>query len=163
MPPSGAIMCAMIAGDTVNSVFYATSTFWVSLLGGGLAGGIVNVGVSRYFYLRGLRTRFYPKLNDLVSEYVVRIAMLGKSISLEKVFMPDPVNKEFIEHRATFILTLTDFNELKEVRDLRKIILKNQTPERTKNTEDDIIVDLGLELDALNECLSLVHKKIGFD
>ena len=48
-------------------------TFLASFLGGGLAGGLVNVIANRFFHWRTLRTQFYPKVNNIYSAYVIRM------------------------------------------------------------------------------------------
>jgi hypothetical protein len=42
-------------------------TLLVSIMSGGLAGGIVSAISNRIFHWRALRTQFYPKLSSVLS------------------------------------------------------------------------------------------------
>ncbi len=132
----------------------------VSLLGGGLAGGLVNVFFNRLFRWRDLRTRFYPKLSNIYSAYVIRmekpegrywVTVVGNEPSSE--------DRAFVGLRSDFISDLVEFNELKEARILRKQVLDNAM---SGHHVPGILtkVDLAPEADALNTCLKTLHKKL---
>lgn len=131
-----------------------------SLLGGGLAGGCVSVFFNRLFHWRDLRTRFYPKVNNIHSAYVIRMEKPdGRYWATIVGNNPSSEDEEFVDHRSSFISDLVQFNELKEARSLRKALLDNamhgdHTPgELTK-------VDLAPEFKALNVCLQKLHTKL---
>ncbi len=135
-------------------------TLLVSIISGGLAGGIVSAISNRIFHWRALRTQFYPKLSNIYSAYVIRfeepegrywVNIVGQNPSNE--------DEEFVDHRSNFISELVAFNELKEARVLRKAILDNSMCEH-KTPGILSKLDLGPEADALNECLKVLHQKL---
>jgi hypothetical protein len=132
-----------------------------SLLGGGLAGAFVSVAYNRLSHRRELRTKFYPALNNMFSAYVIRmenpegrylINVVGK--------VPAPEDEEFVEHRSSFTSDLVQYNELREVRLLRKQMLDNMMSGDHKRDEVAKKFDLAPESAALNACLSTLHKKL---
>lgn len=136
------------------------ATFATSVLGGGLAGGCVNVIHNRLIRWRDLRTKFYPVLNNIYSAYVIRmekpegrywVTIVGQNPSNE--------DAEFVDHRSNFISDLIQFNELKEARSLRKEMLDNAM---SGHHTPGILtkVDLAPEATALDTCLKTLHKKL---
>ena len=132
----------------------------VSILSGGLAGACVSVFFNRLFHRRELRTKFYPILNDMFSAYVIRMERSeGRYWTTIVGYVPAPEDEEFVDHRSTFISVLVQYNELKEVRALRKEFLDNSMRgdhERGKEMK----LDLTPESAALNSCLATLHKKL---
>jgi hypothetical protein len=132
----------------------------VSLVSGGLAGGFVSAMFNRIFHRRALRTQFYPKLGNILSAYVIRtehpegrywINTVGKN--------PAEQDRQFVDHRADFILDLVQFNELKEARELRKTLLDNRG--HGIGQEGTVLkTDLLPEQEAILNCLNKVHKKL---
>lgn len=139
------------------------STLAASFLGGGLSGGCVNVWFNRQSRHRDLRTKLYPKLNDIHSAYLIRmekpegrywVTIVGNN--------PSDADEEFVNHRSTFISDLIQFNQLREARALRKRIIENSlnghhTPGLLTK------LDLTPEARALNDCLKILHKKLRLD
>jgi hypothetical protein len=73
---------------------------------------------------------------------------------------PRSEDREFIEHRASFITELVEFNELREARALRKRLLDNAT--RGEHTSGLMTkVDLAPESEAIGACLKKLHRKLG--
>jgi hypothetical protein len=138
----------------------------VSLAGGGLAGGVVSVLYNRSVRHRTLRTDFYPKLNNMYSAYVIRFNETPRGQGRYWVNIvgnnPDDADKDFIDHRSNFIGDLVAFNELEEARVLRTAILDNSLKE---HTTPGIMskLDLQPELEALDACLKVLHKKLKLD
>jgi hypothetical protein len=132
----------------------------VSLLGGGLAGGFVNVFFNRMFRWRDLRTRFYPKLNNIYSSYVIRMGgPEGRYWVINVGKEPSNEDREFVHHRSDFISELVEFNELNEARVLRKALIENvMTGEMP--VEATRKIDLAPEVAALSACLTTLHKKL---
>jgi hypothetical protein len=131
-----------------------------SVLSGGLAGAFVSVAFNRLFHWRELRTKFYPVLNNMYSAYVIRIAkpegrywitIVGK--------IPSPEDEDFVDHRSSFLSDLVQYNELKEVRVLRKQLLDNAMSSDHKPGEVAKL-DLAPESAALGACLITLHKKL---
>src|SRR5258708_21707946 len=131
-----------------------------SLLGGGLAGAFVSVVSNRIFHRRGLRTRFYPVLNNMYSAYVIRMENPeGRYWTNVVENVPSPEDEQFVDHRSSFISDLVQYNELKEVRVLRKQIMDNSI--RGDHTKGKVLKhDLAPESAALNACLKTLHKKL---
>jgi hypothetical protein len=147
-------------GAVIMRAVMELGAFAASVLGGGLAGGCVNVLHNRIVRWRDLRTRFYPKVSDIYSAYVIRmetpqgrywVTIVGQEPSNE--------DREFVDRRAGFLLDLVQFNELREGRVLRKALLDNamkgdHTPGiMTKH-------DLSPELQLINTCLRKLHKRL---
>jgi hypothetical protein len=131
-----------------------------SILSGGLAGACVSVAFNRLFHWRELRTKFYPVLNDMHSAYVIRIekpegrywiTIVGNILS--------PEDEGFIDHRSSFLSDLVQYNELKEVRILRRRMLDNAMSGDHKPGEVAKL-DLAPESAALSACLITLHKKL---
>ena len=142
-----------------------TLTLLVSIISGGLAGGIVSAISNRIFHWRALRTAFYPKLNNMYAAYMIRLNEIkgGRGRQLVNIpgQMPSNENAEFVEHRSDFIQDLITFNELKEARKLRQAILDNSV----KAKSDPILskIDLQPEATALDETMKILHKKLKLD
>jgi hypothetical protein len=135
-------------------------TILASLLGGGLSGAFISLAFNRLFHRRDLRTKFYPALNNMFSEYVIRMEKPeGRYWTNVVGYVPAPEDEEFVEHRSNFIGDLVQYNELKEVRLLRKRILDNATS--GDHTPGKVAkLDLTPESTALNACLNTLHKKL---
>jgi hypothetical protein len=76
---------------------------------------------------------------------------------------PSPEDQEFVDHRSGFIVSdLIQYNELREVRKLRKAIVDNQF---TEHKIPGLLskLDLTPEYMALDECLKTLHKKLKID
>jgi hypothetical protein len=138
-------------------------TVAVSILGGGLAGGCVNVVSSRITRRRDLRTKFYPKLNDMHSAYLIRMQdPQGMYWTHTVGKVPLREDEVFVEHRSTFISDLVQFNELNEARTLRAAMLNNMmSGDHTPGVVRQ--VDLKPESDALGACLRVLHDKLGLE
>lgn len=140
-------------------------TLLVSMVSGGLAGGVVSAISNRIFHWRALRTQFYPKLNNMYSAYVIRFNEVkdGHGRYLVNIIGENPSDEDvpFVEHRSDFIQDLIAFNELKEARKLRQAILDNSL----KKKSDPILskLDLQPEATALNECMKVLHEKLRLD
>src|ERR1700733_6329604 len=134
-------------------------TLLVSIISGGLAGGIVSAISNRIFHWRALRTQFYPKLSNMFSAYIIRFEKPNGRYWVNIVGQkPSNEDEEFVEHRSNFVSELVAFNELKEARVLRKAILDNSMQNLSPGSTSKL--DLGPEANALNECLKVLHKKL---
>lgn len=135
-------------------------TITASVLSGGLAGACVSAAFNRLFHWRELRTKFFPILSNMYGADVIRMENPGRRYWKTIVgMMPAREDEEFIDHRATFIADLVQFNELREVRALRKAILDNHASgNHVPGTET--VLDLAPELEALNKCSNTVHQKL---
>lgn len=70
---------------------------------------------------------------------------------------------DFVNHGSNFIVSdLIQFNELKEVRKLRRGFMKSKE-QRDGITGKAVKYDLDPERKALTECLSVLHKKLKID
>jgi hypothetical protein len=139
-------------------------TVAVSVLGGGLAGACVNVVSGRMARKRDLRTKFYPKLNNMWAAYLVRMQNpQGRYWTLTVGKIPLEEDREFIEHRSAFFMSdLVQFNELKEVRILRAAFLNSM---KSGDHTPGIVrqFDLKPEADALDACLRVLHDKLNLE
>jgi hypothetical protein len=138
----------------------------VSFLSGGLAGGCVSAFLNRWFHWRDMRVTFYPVLNNIYSAYVIRMQNPEGRYWENTVGMtPTEENPdyEFVQHRSGFIVSdLIKFNELKEVRELRRAILAHQAT--ADHTEGKLVkYDLMPEYQALEKCMKTLHKKLKID
>lgn len=132
----------------------------VSFLSGGLAGACISVAFNRISRWRELRTKFYPALNNMFSAYVIRVQEPeGRYLSIVVGYECAPEDETFIDHRSSFLSDLVQYNELKEVRTLRKKMLDNSISGHHE-TGKPKIVDLSPELDALKACVARLHKKL---
>jgi hypothetical protein len=131
----------------------------LSLLSGGLAGGCVSVLFNRIFHWRQVRTKFYPILSNMFSAYVLRMEKPEERYLINIVGdLPSPEDRQFVEHRSSFIDDLIQFNELREARVLRKRLLDNMAS--GDHTEGKVLkLDLAPESAALNACLVVLHKR----
>jgi hypothetical protein len=138
-------------------------TFATSVLGGGLAGGCVNVLHNRLARSRDLRTKFYPVLSNIYSAYVIRMENPDGRYWVTTVGqLPSKEDEAFVNHRADFISDLIQFNELKEARKLRKAIMDHSF-EGDHTLGATTKHDLAPECKALGDCLRTLHKKLSID
>jgi hypothetical protein len=138
-------------------------TVATSVLGGGLAGGCVNVLHNRASHARDLRTKFYPVLNNMHSAYIIRMENPeGRYWTIVVGYVPSKEDEEFVSHRAQFVSDLIQFNELKEVRKLRKVIM-DKFFEGHDAPGSTVKYDLAPECKALSDCLDTLHKKLDLD
>lgn len=77
--------------------------------------------------------------------------------------VPADEDEEFVGHRSNFIVSdLIAFNELREVRKLRKRIVESQA--KADHTPGLMTkYDLMPEYTALDECMRTLHKKLRID
>jgi hypothetical protein len=130
-----------------------------SALSGGLAGGCISTISNRLFQLQASRKTFYPKLNNLLTAYIIRTANPeGRYLVRTVGQVPSEENREFVYHRADFIISSIAFSELKEVRALRRRLIEN--PGGTGEAGAIERIDLMPEYQALSDCLDKVHKKL---
>jgi hypothetical protein len=138
--------------------------FVASFLGGGLAGGSINVWYQWRNRQKDLRTKFYPVLNNMHSAYVIRmnerpegrywVTIVGQN--------PSADDEQFVDHRSNFISDLIQFNDLKEARVLRKAILDNGM--KGHHTPGILTkLDLNPEAVALGDCLKTLHDELKLD
>ena len=131
-----------------------------SLLCGGLAGACVRVFFNRLFHWRELRTRFYPVLGNMFSAYVLRVANAeGRHWTTIAENTPSPEDDDFVDHRSSFLSGLAQYNELKEVRVLRRKLLDNAM-RGNHNPGQVAKLDLTSEAAALGTCLARLHNKL---
>jgi hypothetical protein len=134
----------------------------VSIVSGGLSGGCVSVFFNRLFHWRELRTRFYPKVSDLYSAYVIRMEKPAARYLVRTIGNnPSSEDEEFVDHRSRFISDLVQFNELKEARVLRKRFLENMMS-ATGPVGTISKLDLAAESEALSVCHAKLYKKLKF-
>ena len=131
-----------------------------SICSGGLAGVCVSIVFNRVSHWRELRTRFYPVLNNMFSAYVIRMEKPeGRHWTIIVGNNPAPEDEDFVDHRSSFLSDLVEYNELKEVRVLRKQLLDNAMSgdhERGKEMK----LDLAPEFAALSACFKSLHKRL---
>jgi hypothetical protein len=132
----------------------------VSALSGGLAGGFVSSSFNRLFHRQDLRARFYSKLNDMYSAYLIRTEKPeGRYLARIVGNNPSVEDEEFVNHRSSFTSDLVQFSALKEARALRKQLLDNEmSGDHTPGLMTKL--DLVPELKALEACLKTIHKKL---
>jgi hypothetical protein len=108
-----------------------------SMLSGGLAGGCISAISNHVFHWRALRTQFHPKLNNIFGEYAIRMENPEGRYRTGRVgCVPPPEDASFVNHRSDFIMSLPQFNELKEARELRRVLINNPNPNHAeKGTE----------------------------
>jgi hypothetical protein len=138
----------------------AIDTLVTSFLSGGLAGGCVNAWFIRLSRRQDLRTKFHPKVNNMLAAYLIRmekpqgrfwVTIVGQN--------PSNTDAEFVDHRSDFLLELAQYSELKEARVLRKAMLNNAM--KGDNTPGLMTkLDLGPEAEALNKCLVILEEKL---
>ena len=138
----------------------AFETIVTSFLSGGLAGGCVNAWFNRLARCQELRTKFHPRVNDMLAAYLIRMEKpQGRYWETIVGRTPKSEDAEFVKHRLDFRLELAQYNELKEARDLRKALLGNAaSAERTPGLM--MKIDLGPEAEALNKCLVILEEKL---
>lgn len=133
------------------------------LLSGGLAGGCISIAYNRRIRFRDQRTKFYQKINDIWAAYLIRMDKPGGRYWHTTVGMnPSEDDQEFVDHRATFIVELVQFNELKEARILRTAILNN-TANADHTPGAPTTIDLKPEAEAIDACFRKLHKKLRLD
>jgi hypothetical protein len=143
-----------------NSTMQTAIAIMASVLSGGLAGACVSAVFNRLSHWRELRTKFYPTLNNMHSAYVIRMENPeGRYWTTVVGNIPAPEDEVFVDHRASFMSDLVQYNELKEVRDLRKKMLDNAMS-GDHNPGEVAKLDLAPESVALNACLITLHKKL---
>jgi hypothetical protein len=139
--------------------------FIVSIISGGLAGGSVSTFANRRYYLRSLRTKFYPKVNDVLAAYVIRLEDPKKLFLIQEPdHLPtDDKELKFVDHRSNFIHGLVEFNELEEAREVRKKLVDSSfagvvvvSPDETSEKGINLIQ----EYRAIKHCHDLLHKKL---
>jgi hypothetical protein len=134
-----------------------------SIVSGGLAGAVVSVTSSRIFYRRALRTKLYPKVSNLYTAYLVRMESPEGQYWTGRVgFQPHQEDREFIDQRTAVALDLIEFNELEEARKLRRTLIETMSSVEVKQGEP-FKSDLKPELDAISECMNILHKKLRLD
>ena len=132
----------------------------VSIVSGGLAGASVSAFTNRIFHWRALRTRFHPKLNNIMAEYVIRFEKAAGRYWVGTVGeVPSPSDKAFVDHRTEFFLDLPQYNELREVRELRRAMMVTLNPGHLPEGSP-ITTDLLAEYQAILKCLDIVQKKL---
>jgi hypothetical protein len=132
----------------------------VSMLSGGVAGGCISVASNRMFHWRASRTQFHPKLNNIFGHYAIRLEKPEGRYRTGRIgYRPLPEDESFVNHRSDFIMTLPQFNELKEARELRRALITNPNPHHAE-TGTDIKTDLMPEYQAILRCLDTVQKKL---
>jgi hypothetical protein len=135
--------------------------FLVSIISGGLAGGSVSTFANRRYYLRSLRTRFYPKVNNLLAAYVIRMEDPKKRVLVQQPgYLPSDDDLKFVDHRSSFIHGLVEFNELEEAREVRKKLVNNMFSSASSNDGSETAVDLMPEYKAIEHCHDRLHKKL---
>jgi hypothetical protein len=131
-----------------------------AVVSGGLSGACVSVFFNRFFHWRELRTKFYPKVNELYVAYLLRMEKLEGRYWVTTVGNnPSSEDKEFVDHRSSFISDIVQFNELKEARVLRKRFLENMV-RTTGAPGTNLKADLAPELEALDVCFRKLHEKL---
>ncbi|MFI5057372.1 MAG: hypothetical protein ACHQLQ_04240 [Candidatus Acidiferrales bacterium] len=94
------------------------------------------------------------------SAYVIRMENpAGRSWITIVGNVPSRKDEDFVDHRSSFISDLVQYNELKEVRVLRKRMLDNAMSGH-HNRGEVAKLDLAPEAAALNACLTTLHKKL---
>lgn len=135
--------------------------FLVSLVGGGLAGGGVSTISNRLLHYRSLRTQFEPKVSSMLAAYAIRLETpQGRFLIRIAGKNPSTEDTGFVDHRSNFVLDLVQFNELREVRVLRKKMLSNSQGYGLIEAIH-FKTDLTPERNALVECLIIVQGKLG--
>jgi hypothetical protein len=135
--------------------------FAVSMFGGGLAGGSVNVLYQWRTRKTDLRTKFYAKVNDAFSQYLSRVRRGSENHYLVTVTgqYPDGPDVGFYQFREAFLVELPLFHELKEARALRRVFVQNAI-EGVHVEGATIKQDLNPEGAALANCLANLQKKL---
>ena len=133
---------------------------FASILSGGLAGGSVSTFFNHRLHWRKLRAEFYPTITNILGAYTIRMERPGGRYWTCPVgHIPAEEDREFVDHRAEFILALVQFNELKEARELRRKLLENRG--HLPGQEGIVLrTDLLPEQEAILECLHKVHRKL---
>lgn len=99
-------------------------------------------------------------LNNMYSAYMIRMGNPeGRYWTTIVGNIPAPEDEDFVNHRSSFLSDLVQYNELKEVRVLRKQLLDNAMS-GNHNPGDVAKLDLTPESAALNACLITLHKKL---
>lgn len=112
-------------------------TLLVSIISGGLAGGIVSAISNRIFHWRALRTQFYPKLSNMYSAYIIRFEKPNGRYWVNIVGQnPSNEDEEFVEHRSIFISELVALRQFIERDAGRHLLpLTDRAPGRTPRNE----------------------------
>lgn len=138
--------------------------FIVSIISGGLAGGSVSTFANRRYYLRSLRTKFYPKVNNILAAYMLRLQDPKKQLLvLTPGYLPaDEDDLKFVDHRSNFIHGIVEFNELEEAREVRKKLVDSSFAAVVVSPDDasEKDIDLMQEYRAIEHCHDVLHKKL---
>ena len=138
--------------------------FIVSIISGGLAGGSVSTFANRRYYLRSLRTKFYPMVNNILAAYVLRLQDPKKRLLTQRPdFLPAGDDLKFVDHRSDFIHGLVGFNELEEAREVRRKLVDSMFAAVVVVSPDDTsekAIDLMQEYRAIEHCHDVLHKKL---
>jgi hypothetical protein len=133
-----------------------------STLCGGLAGASVSTISNRMAHRRAIRTLFHPELNNVMGAYAIRfINPEGRYRTFHIGYAPSPEDTQFVDHRTEFVMNLPRFNELKEARDLRRVLITPRHPGGEMGTE--VTMDYLPEYQAILKCLGTVQKKLGLE
>ncbi len=98
-------------------------------------------------------------LNNMVSAYVIRMENPeGRYWTTIVANVPSSEDRDFVEHRSSFLSDLVQYSELREVRVLRKSMLDNAMSGNHKQGEV-MRLDLTPEATALHACLSTVQPE----
>ncbi len=133
----------------------------ISVVSGSLAGACASALYSRIFHWRNLRTQFHPKLNNIAGAYTIRFDddETGRYLTSFVGQVPTQTDKAFVNSRADFIQELAQYNELREARKLRRVLLANTNPSHIP-TGRPLTRDLKPEYDAIMKCLGSVQDKL---
>jgi hypothetical protein len=114
---------------------------------------------NRRFYSRALRTKFYPKVSNMFSAYVIRLDNPAGRYWITTIGnKPSSDDREFVDHRVSFISDLVEFNELQEARALRTQMLNTMSGNHKPG--EKVKYDLAPDYDALEACVKKLHKEL---
>jgi hypothetical protein len=134
----------------------------VSVIGGGAAGGLINVAYQWRNRQKDLRTAFYPVINDMNAAYLIRIDQPGGKELVQTPYQaPLAADCDFVNHRTAFLTDLIKYTDLKEVIILRQKILDNAFHGAGSTGPDT--TNLVPEARAVGECMQVLHKKLKLD
>ena len=132
----------------------------VSMVSGGLAGACASVFMNRWFHWQDLRRKVYPKVKNLFAAYMIRMEQTeGRFWIGVTGFLPAEEDKDFIDHRSSFLEEIIEFTELREVRSLRKAYGENMK-KGERGDGQPFKLDLKPEYDALGACMKTLHEKL---
>jgi hypothetical protein len=135
----------------------------LSFCSGGFAGSCLTFFANWLSRQRVLRTEFYPILNNMFSAYVIRMERPeGRYVRNVVGYLPEEQDLGFVNHRSDFIQGLVKYNELKEVRDLRKSFGQNMMQGEHKHGQPATL-DPAPESAALSLCMAVLHKRLNLN